>query len=158
MTIAPTSDRTPLGEARAYLRQKWQDGATCPCCGQAVKLYRRTINATMAASMIILHGQCGREYGHIPTLSSQLAGWRGGEESKLRYWGLLEEETERRDDGGRAGYWRLTELGQRFVLGQARVARYALVYNGRCYGLDGPPIGIEDALRDKFNYRELMSR
>ena len=80
------------------------------------------------------------------------------EEPKLRYWGLLEEELELRPDGGRAGWWRVTELGEWFVLKEATVPRYARIYDNRCLSLVGDQVSITDALGTKFNYDDLMGR
>jgi hypothetical protein len=37
-----------------------------------------------------------------------------------------------------------------------RVQKYALVYDGRVLGFEGPEIGIIDALKTRFRYDELM--
>lgn len=143
---------TSLAEAQGWLRERVDDGAACPCCTQYAKVYRRKINAGQAQPLIRMWRLCGTQWCHIPT---ELAS-RGHEESKLAYWGILEEELKLRDDGGRAGWWRITELGRRFVLDEVRLPKYARIYDGRCLGLAGEPQGIRDALGVKFNYSDLM--
>lgn len=149
---------TPLGDARKWLDERKAEGETCPCCGQHAKLYKRIITSGIAWSLIGLyrHGAAER-YVHKPTV---LKGWGSAsrDESTARYWGLLVEETTQREDGGRAGYWRLTVRGIAFVRDAGVVQKYALVYNGECLGLEGELIGIRDALGTKFDYDELMAR
>jgi hypothetical protein len=144
-----------LTEARTYLElMKWDNGVHCPCCGQFAKVYRRTITSSMARSLILLYRAGGTtEWVHGPTI---LGGLRA-DEGKLRYWGLLQESAERRDDGGRAGYWRVTGKGARFVNGQLKVPAYAFIYDSELQDFDGPRISIRTALGTRFDYDELMS-
>lgn len=149
-------DDETLGVARAWLRAQVDNGgASCPCCTQFAKVYKRKINAGMARSLISLHRlSASSEWIHVPTALSA----RSREEGKLRYWGLLEEEKERREDGGRAGYWRVTDKGHQFALNRITVPKYAKVYDDRFRGLEGDPRSIIDALGDKFDYNELMGQ
>lgn len=146
-------DSTTLGEARDWLRERVAHGERCPCCTQLAKVYRRKINAGMAHALIQMYRHAGTEWFYLPNITSR---WQGRDEAGLRYWGLITEATEKRDDGGRAGWWCLTPLGERFVRRHIRVPKYALVYDGRCLGMEGDLVGIRDALGDKFNYDELM--
>ena len=87
----------------------------------------------------------------------QATGYKGGDVAKLKYWGLLEEAVDvAREDGGKTGVWRFTELGAAWVQGRTTVPKYAYVYNGHLRRLDGPPITIQQALGDRFNLRDLM--
>ncbi len=105
-----------------------------------------------------MHRAAGLDWMHKPTVLSGL-GAAARDESLLRYWGLTEEERGlRRDDGGRAGFWRVTSLGSEFARGLTRVPKYALVYDSRCLGLDGAEfVDIREALGDRFDYDELMA-
>lgn len=143
-----------LREAQDELRGMLDAGEKCPCCTQLAKVYKRKLNSGMAVSLIRMYRAAGIAWQHIPTT----IGARSREEGKLRYWGLVEEETTvRRDDGGRAGFWRVTSLGSDFALGLASVPSHARIYDGRCLGLVGDPIGIRDALGERFDYEELMA-
>lgn len=146
---------TPLGQIRAWLRVKGlqSDGARCPACDQHVKLYRRKLNSGMARSLIAMYQAGGTNFIHLPTT----IGARSREEGKLRYWGLVEEQAASRPDGGRAGYWRVTDKGAAFVGGVITVPRYAHVFNKTLHKLSGEPIGIREALGDDFSYDELMN-
>jgi hypothetical protein len=149
-------DELTLGEARDWLRGRVAEGDHCPLCTQYAKVYRRTINSTQARALIVIYRECGRDFGYLPDLRMALAPHHSNEEPKLRYWGLLEEEPTVREDGGRAGWWRVTELGERFARHQVRVPSHALIYDGRCLGLRGEPVSISDCLGNRFDYRELM--
>ncbi len=143
-----------IAEAQQWLASRAVKGARCPCCNQYAKVYRRQINSGMARSLIAmyLHGPQG-QWVHLPTQ----VGARSREEGKLRYWGLVEEQVEvKRDDGGRAGYWRLTDAGRAWVTGQSTVPKFVAVYNNTVLRTYGDEISITDALGKKFNYAELM--
>jgi hypothetical protein len=143
-----------LGAARDWLRERVDEGVACPCCTQFAKVYRRKINSGMAHALIRMHRHAGSDWFYLPDITAQ---WQGRDEAGLRYWGLIEELQEKREDGGRAGWWRITPLGTRFVRRAVRVPKYARVYDGRCLSLVGEPVSIIDALGDKFDYHELMS-
>lgn len=147
------SETTPLGEARQWLRERAQDGgARCPCCTQRAQVYRRSIGSAMARDLI----KCYRAVGvgqlfYLP----EVVGY-GGDAAKLAYWGLLAEDPRPREDGGRAGWWTVTQTGERFALGQITVQKYALVYDGRLLRLDGEPVAIVACLGKRFNLRALL--
>lgn len=148
------ADATPLGQAKAWLRARLDKGEHCPLCNQHAKIYRRTINAGMARSLIAMYGIGGLDWVHLPT---QL-GSRSREEGKLAYWGLVEESTLKREDGGRPGTWRVTARGEQFLRAQSAVPKYALIYNGRVLDYDRTEsISILDALGKKFSYADLMA-
>lgn len=143
---------TPLVQIQAWVQAKLRDGVVCPACGQHAKVYKRKVNAGMARSLIWMYQAGGTSFIHLPTA----IGSRSREEGKLRYWGLVEERRTPRPDGGRAGFWRVTERGELFVLEKLQIPAYALVYNSHCLGLTGNLISIRQALGRGFSYSELM--
>lgn len=142
-----------IAAGKAWLRSVLEKGAACPLCGQHAKLYKRKINAGMAHALIVMWLHADTEWFYLPSITSR---WQGRDEAGLRYWGLIEESTEKRDDGGRAGWWRVTDKGIAFLKNQLNVPTYALVYNGRGFGFEGDAVSIRDALGTKFNYEDLM--
>lgn len=147
-------DEMTLGEARDAMRDLVEEGHNCPVCTQFAKVYRRRIHATMARELIAFWREAGRDWCYLP--DSVVA--RGGDMVKVRYWGMIEEDDGVREDGSkRTGWWRVTELGERWILGRATVPMYARIYNGRRLGLVGQPVNIRDALGRKFDYGELMA-
>lgn len=146
---------TTIEAAKNWLRARVDEGERCPVCTQFSKVYRRAIHGTMARSLILAYRTHGFEWFHLATLTKRTG--RGGEEGKLRYWGLLEEECETIPDG-RSGWWRVTPKGRAFILGQITVPRHARIYDGRLLNLDPTEIvDIRDTLGKKFDYDQLMN-
>ena len=132
-------------------------GADCPVCGQFVKVYKRTINASMAAQLIRAQHFYGmRESFHVKDL---LEGEGGGADfAKLRYWNLIVELHNDNPFKKNSGRWMVTEHGSAFVMGFRQIPKYALIYNGRFLDFDGDEtITIQDSLGNKFNYQELIN-
>jgi len=151
----PQSGAT-LTEARDWLRERLYDGARCPCCEQYARVYRRKLNATMIRALVALYRAGGTErYVHGPTV---LRGTNvfGGEVGKLALFGLVAEETARREDGGRSGWWLVTREGEEFLHRRRVVRKYATVYDGRRLGWAGDDVTVDDALGTKFRLDELM--
>lgn len=157
MTAVPMSGSASLADARQFVQANLDDGAHCPACGQMAKVYRRQIHAAMAQALIILYrfeAANPGEWAHLPTVLQR----KQGDDAKLRYWDLIEEAAEQREDGGRAGYWRITDRGRRFVRGEIRVPKYALVYDSAFLGFDDDQtVDIRDALGTRFRYDDLMA-
>jgi hypothetical protein len=148
------SSQASLAQVRAWLRVKRDEGVICPACDQHVKVYRRKINSGMARSLMLMYRIAGRDWLHVPTQ----IGAKSREEGKLAYWGLVEEEKVLRPDGGRTGYWRVTRLGELFVLNKCTVPKYARIFKGELVSLDSDEqVSIVDALGTKFNYAEMMA-
>lgn len=147
-----------LAAEHARINDAMEQGTICRACGQHVQRYRRRINSGMARALIALYHAGGHSalcWVHKPTALKGL-GAAARDESLLRYWSLIEECKEPRPDGGRAGWWRLTPLGEAFALGRARVSLYAWVYNGEFSHFEGGGCTITDCLGDRFDYADLM--
>jgi len=149
-------------------KAKGPGGCTCPLCGQNVKIYRRTITAAMVVALIKMYqAYCRYKWStedrdrslHVEGLLKRCdcsSGTRG-DFPKLRYWGLIEKVEEDRPDGShRNGHYRLTPKGRQFILEQTMVQKYAVIYNDTLYGIEGDYVGVRDALKEKFNFDELM--
>ena len=158
--------RATLEQAKELLRSKFHEGTECPCCSQYVKMYKRTITSSMAYALILIYRyfetKPTEEYVHLTnylnTLNIPGAVRNTGDISKLRYWGLIEEKPEQREDGSkRAGYWKITEFGRQFVRGEVGVKSHVKIYNSKSLGLVGEPIDIYQALTTKFDYKTLMN-
>lgn len=140
-----------------------KDGEHCPCCGQLVKLYRRSLSNAPARWMIKLYlhdGNEGREYVYMPEVLNTMRGTpsQGGYGNLGQYWDLTDRMPGIRSDGSnRVGWWRLTDDGREFVLDHLTVPKYAYVYNSKLFDFDGPEWSIRDALGTKFDYNDLMN-
>lgn len=144
--------QSTLAQAREAVQDARAAGVACPCCDQTVKEYRRSINTGMARSLIDIYqvaAQPGHsEWVHVPTE----IGARSREEGKLAYWGLLEEQITRRDDGPRRrGFWRITDTGKAFVEGRITLPKYTYVYNRSVTGFSAKQrVSISD-INEGFN-------
>ena len=97
-----------VADAKAWLRDRVDDGTRCPCCTQLAKVYKRQINGAMVRALVGLYraSHVGAVFAHLPPIDPS-----HGDAAKLAYWGLIEEEPTVREDGGRSGWWRITPLG-----------------------------------------------
>lgn len=150
-----------LKDARAWLREQRVEGVRCPCCNQLAKIYKRSMLSTSARTLIAMYLETrGTDnFIHIPTLVQRRVrdkAHQGGSSTLGAYWGLIEEERERRPDGGRKGWWRLTPKGLAWVLGRTTIPHYAYTYNSRVVEVSGPPVSIRQALGTGFDYEEMM--
>ena len=146
-------DDMTLEEARSALRELVEEGHTCPLCTQFAKVYKRTIHGRMAADLIKVYKTVPVwEWFHLPSVLGY-----GGDFAKMTHWGLIEEEGSLRDDGGRAGWWRLTTAAEEWIEQRSSMLKYARIYDGRSLGLTGPPLTIVEALGKNFDYSELMA-
>jgi hypothetical protein len=129
------------------------DMTMCALCGQHAKVYRRTIYSTMARHLITAYRAEGRDWFRLTDVIKD----KDGTFAKLALWDLVEEESVRRPDGGRSGWWRVTRLGEKFVRNRTTVPKYVLTYNARIVEIDATEeVGVLDALGKKFRYDDLM--
>jgi hypothetical protein len=152
-----------LEEARKMIAaQRTQPGGVdCPCCGQLVKIYKRKLNSSMARALMLIYQYFQRpdaeEWLHVPSLLAENDQNRS-DEAKLQHWGLITQMQGKRADGSkRVGYYKMTDHGKQFVLGEVRVPQHALLFNQKFFGFSFETTNIYEALGDKFNYDELMS-
>jgi hypothetical protein len=108
----------------------------------------------MTRLLIAFYRQAGREWAHRRIIADKT-----GDLAKLRYWSLIEEDPAKREDGGRAGWWKVTDLGEAFVRRTIKVPKHALIFNGRLQRLDDSSgyVTVIDALGKKFDWSELMA-
>jgi hypothetical protein len=154
-------DEMTLTEAKEWLRARVVKGERCPCCDQFARVYRRTINRSMAKTLVALCRVGGthtfvhqRAVERAAARYYDLVGLDTHEISQLSWWVLVEEELISRPDGGRAGWWRATPLGMAWASGKTVVPRYAHLYNGKVLRVDGLPLRIRQV--KGFDLRELM--
>lgn len=153
-----------LEEARLWVQTNLRSGVTCPCCGQFCKVYRRKLNSTMARALILIYhwfqAHPQEKWLHVPDFLVKVKAdstVAGGDVSKLRFWDLLEAQKGQRADGsGRVGFYRITDLGRKFIEGKAAVPRYAFTYNQLLLRMSDEMTTIEQALGDRFDYGVLM--
>ncbi len=92
-----------LKDARAQLRGLADHGAFCPLCQQNVKVYKRTIHASMARGLIRFYRHVGSDWGFLPDVLDGIG--ENADFGKLRYWGLVEHDEGQREDGSNRNGW-----------------------------------------------------
>lgn len=136
---------------------RWE-GTRCPCCDGMAKVYACRINAAAARALVLLYrATLPGEYAHFLDLMKERQVYTG-HYAELARWDLIERKPGGLEDGNpSSGFYRVTELGRRFVEGEAEVPEVALTYNDQLLRLEGEPVGIRDVLGRRFNYDELMA-
>ena len=112
-------------EAAAALLTNIEEGATCPCCGQFVRAYRRKLRSNHARFLADLIRLSTREE---PWVHYTRCFYRGRDYNYLNHFGLAESTTLGRS---RTGFWRATAEGVRFILEDGRAPEWILVYNNQ---------------------------
>ena len=162
MTLFDDVTQQVIATLRTWVRARWRQGCVCPVCDQSVKLYKRNLNRGMASLLLEIFKAAraqDAEYLHVSRHFLELKDNAVGREySKLRFWGLLEEEPGERQNGNGTGRWRVTPKGEAFIKGRVSVPRCALVFNNQLIGYDdeGDRITIRGALENHFDYDELV--
>lgn len=150
-----------IAEEKQRLRQVVlvdKKSTTCACCGQHVSVYKRTINGPACSVLIIMYKFFGKEYVHVQKDFAK----RGVVAPAMDYiqlsrWGLIEPKTSERDPEAKdAGYWRVTDIGERFIKCLHTVPKHAFVYNNKTYAWSHEVVNIKQALGTKFSYEELF--
>lgn len=149
----------PLSEVVAWVNANVKEGCVCPLTGRTIKMWTQKLDKNMAASLLRLYkvAPSGR-YVHYPTELAHLTpkGQDNHKISQLKWWYLVEEELTLRPDGGRAGHWRITQMGREFCQREIEVPCRALTWRGEVQDWEGKEINILDALGESFNYWELI--
>lgn len=145
-----------IDEAKKYLRDNFETGVKCPCCGQMVRKWRYCLTSSVALCLIEMYKLHinGKEWVHVNT---EIRPQSGGFFSLLKWWKLIEIKPKEGEDKRVSGYWRLTKSGEQFVLGNITVPKYVETYDNKLIGFSGDPVNIKQVLGKKFSYEELMT-
>lgn len=146
-----------LAEAQLWLFDRLDAGVECPCCLRFAKRYRRTLHSTQARNLIAMYRRHRREWVHLPTLRLELPPPHNNDEPMMRHWGLIVESAGKREDGGRAGWWRITGLGEDWLRGQVTIPKYVYTYADRAFGSTGPGVSAGEVLGEPFDLRVLTA-
>jgi hypothetical protein len=135
-----------------------KQGISCPYCGQQARLYKRTINESMARFLIWLVAEytIRRDWIHISEAPEIQARRGGGDYSKLAYWNLIELKSNDDKKKKTSGYWRPTDTGINFAFCRVSVPRAVLVFDGQVYGFSEDRVKIRYCFGRRFDYREIM--
>lgn len=164
-----TALRFDCVDTLASARRDWQFESppdSCPCCGRPRGVGRtRTLYSSMARSLYEIARFFARnpEQRSVHAISYLVglegydpkvkAGMTGGTHSKPVHWGLLEEDS----DTGR-GYYRMTDLGWRFVRGEVSVPKKLdIAKGGRVVARSVEEVALRQAANLKFDLDEVRS-
>lgn len=153
-----------LSKAKRQVEHLLDHGSHCPCCGQYCKVYRRKFTWEMAAWLIWVYQEyCAAKKfraGFIALVDVRQYSLRGGDYAKTAYWGLAERKPKDPEDKARrtSGLWKPTEKGEDFVQQRISIPSHAYVYNNEVKWFSDSKVDIIQALGNKFDYEELMSR
>lgn len=148
-----------LAEARRRVKALLDEGSVCPCCDQYAKRYVRAIYSTQAMQLIRLYRMNslpGEEatFYHRTQVTPRC---NNGDLVFLRHWDLLEVEPNEDPAKKDSGNFRITPLGREFVLMRVRVPRSLLQYNDRVESFSEQTTDIREALKNRFNYEDLLN-
>jgi hypothetical protein len=136
-----------LTEAQEILRTLLDEGAKCPVCTQFARTYRRKVHASMVKTLIAMYRQGQTSYVYLPDIPQ-----KSRDSTGMAWWKLIAADPER------DGWWRVTEVGEKWLREELGIPKYAKVYDGRCLGYDRTEyVTIRDALGTKFSFEELMN-
>lgn len=134
----------------------------CNCCGHVSIEYHRSYNSNMALALLLLYNQTlfkqPGSYVHMEDLILKNGYKRCGDFSYLVKYGHIQKMEGKRNDGSnRNGMYRITSAGIMFAEAKTMVKQKFIMKDGKFYGYEGKMINIYDALKDKFNYANLMN-
>lgn len=151
---------TTLAEARAQWHQVtiMNKGGHCPCCDRWGNMYRRPINKVMAGSIVWLarHGPAGGDWVDVPRVAPRFV-LASNQFTIMRWWKLCERNAPGPgEDKKFSGFWRVTELGERWAHNLVRVPKHAITYNNTPLDFEGPDVLVSECV-EKFSYNDVMS-
>lgn len=149
-------DFTFLDKFRSMWREVISgDGGRCPCCDRWGKIYPRSLNETMALSLVWLAAKStDGDWVNIPQRGPR---WlvRSNQLPTLRWWGLVE----RLDTGDKtkkhSGLWRATEKGILFAQNRLQVPKKVFTYNAEVEGFSKELVTIDECV-ESFDYSAVM--
>lgn len=149
------------------LRQDWQDGikskegANCPCCGRFSKVYKRTINRSIAQSLRWMY-QFAKDSGvdawaYMREQAPQQS-IRANEYTKLLSWGLAEKmPSEPNSKKKSTGMYRITQKGIDFVEHRVSVPKYVFINKNEVLYVSEELTDFTSCLGEYFDYQDLMN-
>ena len=144
-------DNWTLAEIKEWLFEHAEEGTVCPTCERKARIYKRSITYRMVLTLVNLYR--ADDWVHLPTNDASK------EAARLRYWGMIEEQSTVRPDGGKPGVWRIRPKGRLFLWGHIKVPKYAHVFGSKLLKFSGEQISVSDAVRsNKFDLKELLAR
>jgi hypothetical protein len=134
----PITLDTPLQAVRQWLWENvWRKpAAKCPACGRRATVDYYQIERVWVEKLALM-ARAPNQWFHLVELGERT---KGGKETFLRHWGLIErEEGHHRADGNpRRGFYRITQKGIQFLRGEIPVPRKAAIFAAEMRGYKDP--------------------
>ena len=137
-----TEDRMTVAEAKGMVRRLLSVGVECPCCGRPAKEQRRSLTPLMVDFMRWLVGQYRGEPVLITPWAKDHVQY-GGDYAKVAHWDLAKREP------GKLRLWSPTTAGRKFVKGQTKVQRTAVLWRNEVIRMEGKLLDIHQLAGDE---------
>lgn len=160
LTVDPNT--VTLEEAKAWLRQRVQEGAICPCCTQLAKVHKFKFYSGTAMLIMRMRGMCDRSPDGWVHARRDFAAVGINIDHfnfyKLKHWGLVVAKAASDDeDKNSSGYWKLTPLAIDFIERRCAIPTHVYFYDDRVLRMSKERITIDEALGTKFSYTDFIS-
>lgn len=144
-------EQTCVSAAKAAAEAVSNKGGTCPCCGQHVQVYRRSIYKRMAKCLLWLVAEYQTQGGDWVSLKSGPV-FRGGDNAKLSYWRLILRHDEETD------LYKPTQIAVDFASRKISLPKYAYVYDGQVQGFSTERVYVDECLEGDFDLSDIGLR
>lgn len=151
-----------FAELQAH-RDAWRhtiegEGGYCPVCARWGKIYGRSLNETMARSLIwLVSAPLENGWVNVPAKAPR---WlvRSNQLPTLKWWGLVERHpSDKKSKIKHSGLWRPTDLGYEFASSRKRVPKKVFTYNDEVEGHSTETVSIDQCFKHHFDYQEVMN-
>lgn len=152
-------DTDTIGVARSWLKAHMDRGGFCPSCDRITVFKHYPMKDSMARLLIEMYRHHGTEAVHVRTfeLDGEVVD-RNNYVAKIAQRKLVEELPVRRGDGGKAGWYRVTDAGVEWIMNRSLTPATTKSYN--YYAESGQSkklISVVDAMRGgRWSYSELI--
>lgn len=147
-----------IKEAKKFIEENITEGVKCPCCLRLIKLETVRFSEDMALFLIMFYKWHVRNgFDHYVNFYELIETFNDDKVKfdfsfvDLKHWGLIEQ-----GEGKYVQYWKLTDLGFKFVIAEAVVQEFAHLVSGEFKSFSGSLLGIVGMLEGKYSYKELM--
>ncbi len=134
------------------------EGGYCPVCARWGKIYGRSLNETMARSLIwLVSTPLENGWVDVPLKGPR---WlvRSNQLPTLKWWGLVERcPADEKSKIKHSGLWRPTDLGYDFVRSAVRVPKKVFTYNDQVEAHSTETVSIDQCFNTHFDYQEVMN-
>ena len=132
------------------------DGMTCPCCNRWGKVYGYRVNSTMVRGLFWLFIAGKGDWINIQEKAPRFI-LRSKSLSTMKYWGLVERKPKGLSDGKRSsGIWKITNDGISFIHRNLYINKKVFVFDDKVVARSDELVGVDDCIRNKFLYDELL--